>query len=79
MLAVINSVLGGAFVGLLVTVLVAQSLALATGTSIVIFLLSLFVHQRYQRATYKRTDQETQVLFPTPTNLAQSGPVGPQK
>jgi hypothetical protein len=72
MLAVINSVLGGVFVGFLVAVVAARSLALATGTSIAIFLLSLFVHQRYQQVTYRRADQTTHVLFPTPTNPSES-------
>jgi hypothetical protein len=66
MLAVINSVLGGVFVGLLVDSLGADSLGLITGASIVLFLISLLIHQVYQRSAYRRGNQDIPVLFPTP-------------
>ncbi len=66
MLAVINSVLGGAFAGLLVAALVAPSLALATGVGLAAFLLGVVVHQRYQLAAYQHDDGQHHTLFPSP-------------
>ena len=65
MVAVINSVLGAVFAGLLVTVLGALSLALATGVSLAVFLLSLVVHQRAQLAAYERANRHQHALFPS--------------
>jgi len=50
MIAVINSILSGAFTGLLVTQLFAYSLPLCVVAGTGVFLVVLFVHQRYQQS-----------------------------
>jgi hypothetical protein len=54
MIAVINSVLVGVFVGLLLSGLFSFSLPVCTGAGVLTFLLSLSIHLRYYWAQVKR-------------------------
>ena len=64
-IAVVNSVIGGSFVGLLIRAVVVDSLALSVGVGIVVFLVSVFLHQRHQLARWHQTEQRLPVLFPS--------------
>ena len=64
MIAVINSVLVGSFVGLLLAVFTLP-LWVGAGVGVVIFLLSLALHQRYQWAQGLRMERSLPVLFPS--------------
>jgi hypothetical protein len=65
MVAMVNSVLGAVSAGLLVNVLGAHSLALATGVSLAVFVLSVIVHQRAQFASFDRANRHQHALFPS--------------
>jgi hypothetical protein len=67
MIAVINSVLVGVFVGLLLSALFSFSLPVCTSAGVLIFLLSLSIHLRYYWAQVKRRDRNLPVHFPTQT------------
>lgn len=62
MIAMINSVLIGSFVGLLLAVF-ALSLWVCTGMGMVVFLVSLFLHQRYQWLQWMRVERNLPMLF----------------
>ena len=64
MIAVINSVLAGSFVGLLLAAL-TFSLWVTTSVGGVTFLLSLTIHQRYQWKQWMRQARTIPVLFPS--------------
>ena len=64
-IAVVNSVIGGSFVGLLIRAVVVESLPLSVGAGIVVFLVSVFLHQRHQLARWHQTEQRLPVLFPS--------------
>src|SRR6266487_4332138 len=64
MIAVINSVLVGAFVGLLLSTLFTFSLLVCTSAGVVIFVLSLSVHQHYQWGQWRRMEQNLAAFFP---------------
>lgn len=64
MIAVINSILSGAFTGLLVAQLFALSLPLCVAAGAGVFLVVLVVHQRYQQSQWRQTRQHLTVLFP---------------
>lgn len=63
-LAVINSVMVGVFVGLLLHVLFALSLLVCTSAGVVTFLVSVVILQRYHWKRFKHTEQ-IPVLFPS--------------
>ena len=63
-LAVINSVMVGVFVGLLLHVLFALSLLVCTSSGVVTFLVSVVLLQRYHWKRFKHTEQ-IPVLFPS--------------
>ncbi len=65
MIAVINSLLGGAFAGLLISQLFGSPLLLCLSAAIVIFLVVLVAHQRYQWRCWRRVDRHLTVLFPS--------------
>jgi hypothetical protein len=69
MIAVIHSILAGAFTGLLVAQLFALSLPLSVTAGAGVFLVVLVVHQRYQQAQWRQTSQQLTVLFPRETPL----------
>jgi hypothetical protein len=65
MIAVIDSLLAGAFAGLLLYQLFASPLLPCVSAAIVIFLVVLLAHQRYQWRCWRRADQHLNVLFPS--------------
>lgn len=64
MIAVINSVLVGSFVGLLAVVLTFP-LWVCTSAGVVTFLVCVVIHQRYQWRQWMRLDRNISVLFPS--------------
>ncbi len=64
MIAVINSVLVGAFVGVLL-VLFTLPLWVCTSVGVVAFLVSVGIHQRYQWGQWMRLGRNLPVLFPS--------------
>ena len=64
MIAVINSVLVGSFVGLLLAAF-ALPLWVTTSAGVVTFLLSVGLHQRYQWRQWMRLGRNLPVLFPS--------------
>jgi hypothetical protein len=64
MIAVINSVLVGAFVGVLL-VLFTLPLWVCTSVGVVAFLVSVGIHQRYQWGQWMRLGRDLPVLFPS--------------
>jgi uncharacterized protein involved in exopolysaccharide biosynthesis len=64
MMAVINSVLAGSFVGLLLSAFTLP-LAVTTSAGVVAFLVSVSLHQRYQWRKWVVLDRNQPVLFPS--------------
>ena len=64
MMAVINSVLAGSFVGLLLAAFIVP-LWVCTSAGVVTFLLSVVIHQRYQWGQWMRLERNLPVLFPS--------------
>jgi hypothetical protein len=64
MIAVINSVLAGSFVGLLLAAF-ALPLWVTTSAGVVTFLVSVGLHQRYQWRQWTRLGRNLPVLFPS--------------
>jgi hypothetical protein len=65
MIAAINSVLVGVFVGLLLSALSIFPLLVCTGAGVVTFLVSFGLHQRYQWGQWRRLQRELPPLFPS--------------
>lgn len=65
MIGAINSILAGAFAGLLLYHLFALPLLPCLGAAIVIFLLVLVAHQWYQWRSWRRAEGCLKVLFPS--------------
>ena len=63
MIAVINSVLIGSFVGLLLAMF-SLPLLVCTSAGVVAFLVSEVIHQRYQWGQWMRLERNLPVLFP---------------
>jgi len=63
-LAVINSVIAGVFVGLLLSAFFTWPLLVCTSAGVVTFLLSVVILQRYHWQRFKQTEQMP-VLFPS--------------
>jgi hypothetical protein len=68
MIAVINSILTGAFVGLLLAAIVNLALGLAVIVAIVVFLASVALYQRYQSQRWQSSVATLGVRFPTAPN-----------
>lgn len=64
MIAVINSVLIGSFVGLLLAVF-SLPLWVCTSAGGVVFLVSVVIHQRYQWVQWMRLERNLPILFPS--------------
>lgn len=64
MIAVINSVLVGSFVGLLLAAF-ALPLWVCTSAGVITFLVSVSIHQRYQSEQWMRVERNLPVLFPS--------------
>jgi hypothetical protein len=65
MIAVINSVILGAFVGLLLNGLFTLSLLVCTSAGVMTFLLSVGMHLRYYWEQVKRRERNLPVHFPS--------------
>lgn len=76
MIAAINSILAGAFAGLLIYHLFALPLLLCMGVAIVIFLLVLVAHQWYQWRSWRQAERCLKVLFPSEVECEEAGPAG---
>ena len=63
MIAAINSVLLGVFVGLLLSALFTFPLLVCTSAGVVTFLVSFSIHQRYQWGQWRRLEQNLVALF----------------
>ncbi len=63
MIAAINSVLAGVFVGLLLSALFTFPLLVCTSVGVVTFLVSLGLHQRYQWGQWSHLEQDLSTLF----------------
>ena len=70
MIAVINSVLVGSFVGLLCSVFTLP-LWIGASVGVVVFLVSLGLHQRYQWKQFMHMERSLPVLFPSQTGKEQ--------
>jgi hypothetical protein len=64
MIAVINRVLAGSFVGVLLAALSLPAWS-CVGAGVGAFLLSVGIQQRYHWRKFKRTEQRIPALFPT--------------
>ena len=64
MIAVLNSVLAGSFVGLLLAAFTLP-LWVTTSAGVVTFLVSVGLHQRYQWEQWMRLARNLPVLFPS--------------
>jgi hypothetical protein len=62
MIAVINSVLVGVFVGLLLSGLFSLSLPVCTSAGVVTFLVSVSIHQRHHWKQFKHMEQSVPIL-----------------
>src|SRR5215469_5367877 len=62
MIAAINSVLVGVFVGLLLSVLLSFPVLICTSAGVLTFLVSLGIHQRYQWGQWSRLQRELATL-----------------
>ena len=62
MIAALNSVLVGVFVGLLLSALFTFPLQVCTSVGVVSFLVSLSLHQRYQWGQWRRLEQDLAAL-----------------
>jgi hypothetical protein len=71
MIAAINSVLVGVFVGLLLSALFTFPLLVCTSAGVVTFLVSLGLHQRYQWGQWSRLEQNLAALFPSRENVVE--------
>lgn len=63
MIAAINSVLVGAFVGMLLSALFTFPLQVSTSAGVVTFLVSFGIHQHYQWRQWRRLEHNLMVLF----------------
>jgi hypothetical protein len=65
-LGVVNNVLAGVLAALALTLLPTSALIAPITVGIVVFLVSVFLHQRYQVRSSRQVHREIPVLFPTP-------------
>src|SRR5262249_42101883 len=65
MIAVINSVVVGVFAGLLLTSLFKLSLLVCTIVGIVVFLVSVGIHQWHNWQQFKSSERSVPTLFPS--------------
>jgi hypothetical protein len=64
-IAMVNSVIVGAFAGLLVAALIVESLAPSVGVGIAVFVVSLLLLRRHQIARWHQIEQRLPTLFPS--------------
>jgi hypothetical protein len=74
MIAAINSILAGAFAGMLLYQLFALPQLPCLGAAIVIFLLVLVAHQQYQWRSWRQAERCLKVLFPSETECEEAEP-----
>jgi hypothetical protein len=65
LVGVINSILAAVFVGLVASALLNASIPIAILCGVVIFLISEYLHFRYQNTAYEQSEQSLKVLFPS--------------
>lgn len=66
MVAVVNSIVAGVFAGLVVAAFFSPPLALPTVVGIVVFAISVWLHQWYNRARWIAMNRSVPVHFPSP-------------
>ena len=71
MIAAINSVLVGVFVGLLLSALFTLPLLVCTSAGGLTFLVSFGLHQRYQWGQWRRLEQNLAALYPSQEHVAE--------
>jgi hypothetical protein len=64
-IAMVNSVILGAFAGLLVRAFIVELLALSVGVGIAVFVVSVLLHRRHQIARWHQIEQRLPTLFPS--------------
>jgi len=64
-IAMVNSVILGAFAGLLVRAFIVESLALSVGVGIAVFVVSVLLQRRHQIARWHQIEQRLPPLFPS--------------
>jgi membrane protein implicated in regulation of membrane protease activity len=67
LVAVINSILAAVFVGLLVSALFNASIPIAIISGLIVFVISEYLHFRYQNVAYNQSEKNLKVLFPSET------------
>lgn len=65
MIAAVNSVLAGAFAGLLARFAFTLGVAACAGVGVGLFLFSFLIHGRYQRARWAEFEKNMTILFPS--------------
>ena len=68
MVGTVNSMLSGVFAGLATWQVVPESIPIALVGGLVIFLLALAVHHRWQNVAWGRAEQRFTVKFPSPAD-----------
>jgi hypothetical protein len=66
MVAVVNSIVAGVFAGLLLGALFSPALAVPAVVGVVVFMISVWLHEGYNRARWIALDRSTPILFPSP-------------
>ena len=66
MVAVVNSIIAGFFAGLLLGALFSPPLVVPTVVGIIVFAISVWLHQWYNRARWIAMNRSMAVLFPSP-------------
>jgi hypothetical protein len=69
LVGVINSILAAVFVGLVTSFLLNTSIPIAILCGVVIFLISEYLHFRYQNNAYEQSEQSLKVLFPSDNSI----------
>jgi hypothetical protein len=68
MVATVNSVVGGSAVAILVGRLLNGSLGIAAAAGVIVAVVSLAVHRRWDRILHRRSGGYEEVLFPSPAS-----------
>jgi hypothetical protein len=64
-IAMLNSVIGGSFAGLLMRAVGVESLALSVGVGIAVFVVSVLAQRRHQIARWDQIERRLPTLFPS--------------
>ncbi len=74
MVAVINSVLVGVFLGMLLKSIFSFPIYLIGGLGIAVFIISVVVHNRYQLKKFGQVEQRLKMLFPSHSQTGSMSP-----